>query len=139
MKIVNTRSARGLSLSAYVSIFALLVSSSSSQILETTSYAVSLAYASRNKFPFSTYGENFFLTIQNVVITLLILFYSVPRGSLTGGIGSNKPVYGQGGSNMSKVIGGGAVTALAGIFLWSESLCPLPLRGVPLAFGDILD
>ncbi|KAF8884486.1 hypothetical protein BD779DRAFT_1536691 [Infundibulicybe gibba] len=33
-------------------------------------------YAFRNAFPFSTYGENFFLTIQNTIITLLIIFYS---------------------------------------------------------------
>ncbi|KAI0916721.1 hypothetical protein AcW1_007903 [Taiwanofungus camphoratus] len=59
--IVSARSARGLSLSAYV--------------LETLSYAVTLAYSYRNEFPFSTYGENFFLTLQNAVITLLIIHY----------------------------------------------------------------
>lgn len=61
---MNARSARGLSFSAYV--------------LETLAYAITLAYSFRNGFPFSTYGENFFLTIQNVAITLLILAYS-PR------------------------------------------------------------
>ncbi|RDB18474.1 Mannose-P-dolichol utilization defect 1 [Hypsizygus marmoreus] len=60
--IVNARSARGLSLSAYV--------------LETLSYAINLAYSFRNGFPFSTYGENFFLTIQNAIITLLIIAYA---------------------------------------------------------------
>lgn len=58
---MSARSARGLSLSAYV--------------LETLSYAVTLAYSYRNEFPFSTYGENFFLTLQNAVITLLIIHY----------------------------------------------------------------
>ncbi|KAI8978890.1 mannose-P-dolichol utilization defect 1 protein [Trametes punicea] len=62
--IVTARSARGLSLTAYV--------------LETLSYAITLAYSYRNGFPFSTYGENFFLTIQNVVITLLIVHYNPP-------------------------------------------------------------
>ncbi|KAH9890128.1 mannose-P-dolichol utilization defect 1 protein [Cubamyces lactineus] len=62
--IVSARSARGLSLTAYV--------------LETLSYAITLAYSYRNEFPFSTYGENLFLTIQNVIITLLIVHYNPP-------------------------------------------------------------
>jgi len=60
--IVNAGSARGLSFSAYV--------------LETFSYAITLAYSYRNGFPFSTYGENLFLTIQNAIITLLIIAYN---------------------------------------------------------------
>ncbi|KAK7440625.1 hypothetical protein VKT23_016973 [Stygiomarasmius scandens] len=60
--IVNARSAEGLSLSAY--------------ILETLSYGITLAYSYRSGFPFSTYGENFFLTLQNILITLLIIAYS---------------------------------------------------------------
>ncbi|EDR12739.1 uncharacterized protein LACBIDRAFT_231097 [Laccaria bicolor S238N-H82] len=60
--IINARSARGLSFSSY--------------ILETLSYAITLAYSFRNEFPFSTYGENLFLTIQNTVVTLLILAYA---------------------------------------------------------------
>ncbi|KAJ7020009.1 hypothetical protein C8F04DRAFT_974903 [Mycena alexandri] len=64
--IVRAKSARGLSLPAY--------------ILETLSYAITLEYAYRNEFPFSTYGENLFLTIQNVLITLLIILHA-PRGT----------------------------------------------------------
>ncbi|KAI0299656.1 hypothetical protein B0F90DRAFT_1727546 [Multifurca ochricompacta] len=60
--ILGSQSARGLSLTAY--------------ILETFSYAINLAYSSRNGFPFSTYGENLFLTIQNVFITILIILYN---------------------------------------------------------------
>ncbi|KAF9485913.1 mannose-P-dolichol utilization defect 1 protein [Pholiota conissans] len=68
--ITSARSARGLSLPAY--------------FLETASYAITLAYAVRHDFPFSTYGENLFLTIQNTIITLLILVYSpTPPRSLT--------------------------------------------------------
>jgi mannose-P-dolichol utilization defect protein 1 len=65
--VLRAQSARGLSLTAYV--------------LETISYTINLAYSSRNGFPFSTYGENFFLTVQNVIITFLIIFYkmSTPR------------------------------------------------------------
>ncbi|KAI5118695.1 hypothetical protein M0805_003351 [Coniferiporia weirii] len=59
--ILRARSARGLSFTAY--------------ILETLSYAITLAYSYRNEFPFSTYGENFFLTLQNAVITVLIAYY----------------------------------------------------------------
>ncbi|EKM52124.1 uncharacterized protein PHACADRAFT_102442 [Phanerochaete carnosa HHB-10118-sp] len=63
--IISAKSARGLSLSAYV--------------LETLAYAITLAYSYRNNFPFSTYGENFFLTLQNIIITLLILHYPSSR------------------------------------------------------------
>ncbi|KAF9519704.1 hypothetical protein BS47DRAFT_1312338 [Hydnum rufescens UP504] len=59
--ITKARSARGLSLSAY--------------ILETLGYSFTLAYSARNHFPFSTYGENLFLTIQNLAVTLLIILY----------------------------------------------------------------
>ncbi|KAG8762888.1 hypothetical protein FRC11_007291 [Ceratobasidium sp. 423] len=62
--ITRARSARGLSLTSY--------------ILETLGYAINLAYSARNAFPFSTYGENLFLTIQNVAITYLILQYPTP-------------------------------------------------------------
>jgi len=64
MLILSARSARGLSLPAYV--------------LETLAYAITSAYSFRNKFPFSTYGENLFLTIQNTIITLLIIYYPSP-------------------------------------------------------------
>ncbi|PIL22983.1 transporter [Ganoderma sinense ZZ0214-1] len=63
--VVSARSARGLSLTAYV--------------LETLAYAITTAYAYRNSFPFSTYGENLFLTIQNVVISALIVHYNPPN------------------------------------------------------------
>ncbi|CAE6520093.1 unnamed protein product [Rhizoctonia solani] len=62
--ITRARSARGLSLTSYV--------------LETLGYAINLTYSARNAFPFSTYGENLFLTIQNVAITYLILQYPTP-------------------------------------------------------------
>ncbi|KAJ2970795.1 hypothetical protein NUW54_g12651 [Trametes sanguinea] len=67
--IVSARSARGLSLTSYV--------------LETLSYAITLAYSYRNEFPFSTYGENLFLTpaiaphvIHGLIFCLLLLFAS---------------------------------------------------------------
>ncbi|KAH9978350.1 hypothetical protein BJV74DRAFT_859709 [Russula compacta] len=65
--ILRAQSARGLSLTAY--------------ILETLSYAINLAYSSRNGFPFSTYGENLFLTIQNIFIIFLIILFNTPSSS----------------------------------------------------------
>ncbi|KAG8758874.1 hypothetical protein FRC14_007215 [Serendipita sp. 396] len=59
--ILRARHAKGLSLPAFG--------------LETLAYLITLVYAYRNNYPFSTYGENFFLTIQNVFITLLIIYY----------------------------------------------------------------
>jgi mannose-P-dolichol utilization defect 1 len=48
-------------------------------VLETLSYGVTLAYSVRNNFPFSTYGENLFLTVQNVLISVLVAFLSSNR------------------------------------------------------------
>lgn len=61
LKIISNRSARGISLSMYV--------------LEVIAYTISLAYAVRAKLPFSTYGENASLTVQNIVIMLLVIAY----------------------------------------------------------------
>ncbi|KAI9566767.1 hypothetical protein HD554DRAFT_2024807 [Boletus coccyginus] len=58
--ILSAQSARGLSLPAY--------------ILETLAYAITATYSYRNDFPFSTYGENFFLSLQNTLITFLIVY-----------------------------------------------------------------
>jgi len=66
--IFNARSARGIALPAY--------------ILETLSYAITLAYSYRNNYPFSTYGENLFLTLQNIIIIFLIVIYA-PGSRLT--------------------------------------------------------
>jgi mannose-P-dolichol utilization defect protein 1 len=48
-------------------------------VLETAAYAITTVYANRHQYPFSTYGENLFLSIQNVFITLLIIYYSGSR------------------------------------------------------------
>ncbi|KAG9315309.1 hypothetical protein JVU11DRAFT_4448 [Chiua virens] len=61
MLILSAQSARGLSLPAYV--------------LETLAYAITTVYSYKNDFPFSTYGENFFLTLQNTLITFLIVYF----------------------------------------------------------------
>jgi mannose-P-dolichol utilization defect protein 1 len=58
-KVVSSKSAAGLSLLSY--------------LLETAAYTVTLAYNYRRGNPFSTYGETFFVTVQNVLLLALIL------------------------------------------------------------------
>lgn len=70
--VLTASSARGLSLPAYA--------------LETAGYAITTAYFYRNRYSFSTYGENFFLTVQNIFIVLLMIYYARPR--LSSGIGN---------------------------------------------------
>ncbi|MCJ1323796.1 hypothetical protein MMC10_000457 [Thelotrema lepadinum] len=62
LKITSSKSAEGLSFPSY--------------LLETTAFAISLAYSARSGFPFSTYGENALVATQNVVIAALILHLS---------------------------------------------------------------
>ena len=64
-------------------------------VLETLSYAITLFYSYRNEFPFSTYGENFFLTLQNTLITVLIVRYPTQRLSLRHREGSDAGVAGK--------------------------------------------
>jgi mannose-P-dolichol utilization defect 1 len=62
LKLVNAKSGGGLSITGYV--------------LETIGYIVTLAYNVRLKFPFSTYGETAFISVQNILILLLVLHYA---------------------------------------------------------------
>ncbi|KAF7548472.1 hypothetical protein G7Z17_g7035 [Cylindrodendrum hubeiense] len=62
LKLVNSRSADGVSFLSYV--------------LETTAYLISLAYNIRNGFPFSTFGETALIVGQNIIISVLVLNYS---------------------------------------------------------------
>ncbi|KAK9239643.1 hypothetical protein V1525DRAFT_397199 [Lipomyces kononenkoae] len=61
-KLVSSRSAAGVSVSGAA--------------LEAASYLGMLAYAVRAGFPFSTFGEQAFLWIQDVAVLLLLLVYS---------------------------------------------------------------
>ncbi|THG99771.1 hypothetical protein EW026_g2652 [Hermanssonia centrifuga] len=108
--IVSAKSARGLSLSAYT--------------LETLSYAITLVYSYRNSFPFSTYGENFFLTLQNILITFLIIHY--PASRLTRPRSSSA-------QRLTLAI---ALTGVAGFALYSippATLSALQLATIPLS------
>ena len=62
IKLVRSQSAEGLSFPSYV--------------LETASFLITLAYNVRSGFPFSTYGEVSLILVQDVLITVLILWYS---------------------------------------------------------------
>ncbi|KAL1918949.1 uncharacterized protein VTP21DRAFT_2330 [Calcarisporiella thermophila] len=64
--ILRHRSAQGLSLPAYY--------------LETLACAITLFYNLNARHPFTTFGEVAFLTVQNAIITLMILYYSQRRG-----------------------------------------------------------
>ncbi|CCM05431.1 uncharacterized protein FIBRA_07648 [Fibroporia radiculosa] len=108
--ILSAQSARGLSLPAY--------------ILETLSYAITLAYSYRNEFPFSTYGENLFLTIQNAIITLLIMFYQSPR-QLTS---TQSPA-----PRIASAVLAMVLAACAFIALPVSALAPLQIATLPLS------
>lgn len=70
--IVANSSVRGLSLASFV--------------LEALACCITFAYNWRQSNPFSTYGESFFLTLQNILISLLILFYNRRLGATFGGL-----------------------------------------------------
>jgi mannose-P-dolichol utilization defect protein 1 len=59
--LVRSQSAAGISFLSYV--------------LETIAYLITLAYNARSGNPFSTYGENAFISAQNVAIAALVLHY----------------------------------------------------------------
>lgn len=130
LKIVSSKSARGLSLPAFVcqdEIFASAwLMSRSVQALDALACGFALAYAARNHFPFSTYGENFFLTIQNVIITLLIVWYAAGQSAAKplSGIGGNMRASG----NVRGVVIGLLVTAAISVWLAAPSLSSLKTR-----------
>ncbi|KAI9227330.1 MAG: hypothetical protein DHS80DRAFT_17346 [Piptocephalis tieghemiana] len=67
IKIVQASSTRGLSQASY--------------LMETAGSFVVLAYNVRNGFPFSTYGETIFITVQNLIVLALMYTYA---GRFTG-------------------------------------------------------
>jgi mannose-P-dolichol utilization defect protein 1 len=50
--------------------------STTSYLLETFSFMISLFYNLKHDFPFTTFGETLFLTIQNCIILMLIQYYN---------------------------------------------------------------
>lgn len=109
--VLSARSARGISLSSYA--------------IETFCYLVTCAYSHRNEFPFSTYGENFFLGLQNIMITILIIYF--PSSTLRRSASAS--------NNSSKVVGAAAaVVALvvALVSLPKEAIAFLQVTTLPL-------
>jgi len=108
LKITRARSAKGVSLTMYA--------------LEVVAYTVSLAYAIREQLPFTAWGENLSLTVQNMIITLLIIYYAPLSASLKSlGAGTNPAA--ERGRNMNKVTLAATLMVLGVIFLASPSLC----------------
>ncbi|UZJ54125.1 hypothetical protein CBS101457_003445 [Exobasidium rhododendri] len=99
--------------------------------LEVVAYDISLAYAYRKELPFSTYGENASLTVQNMIITLLIIWYS-PKGSRQGGLltsaGSSVRLPFSTSHSLRPVLLAGTAMVISSIFLFF--LCPPPLLAV---------
>jgi mannose-P-dolichol utilization defect protein 1 len=73
LKLVSAKSGAGLSVSGYV--------------LETIGYIITLAYNVRLRFPFTTYGETAFISIQNILILLLVLHFAKKDLLGLGGLG----------------------------------------------------
>lgn len=73
LNIVSQSSARGLS---FVSI-----------LLETLSYLITIAYNFRQRIDFINFGEVTFVALQNVVILVLVLYYSNKAGYINAFIG----------------------------------------------------
>ncbi|TEB19703.1 mannose-P-dolichol utilization defect 1 protein [Coprinellus micaceus] len=118
--ILNASSARGLSLPSY--------------ILETLSYGITLAYSVRNAFPFSTYGENAFLLLQNIAITFLIILYSPSRRSSRTGTRDGR---GGGDARKGQQVLGTTVATIATAFVLQhvdmEKLALLQVATLPLS------
>lgn len=68
--ILKHRSAQGLSLTSF--------------LLETCAYQIVMVYNMRLHNPFSTYGEVLFMTLQNILICVLIVWYTSKHKHLSG-------------------------------------------------------
>jgi len=62
VKIVQANSVQGLSFSMF--------------ILELIGYIINLGYSFNSDYPLSTYGEFYFIAIQNVIIIYLLFYYT---------------------------------------------------------------
>lgn len=113
IKIVNAKSARGISFTMYA--------------LECWAYVVSLIYAYRAQLPFSTYGENASLTVQNFLITLLIIAYA-PSRSLP--LSSGSSIRTSRNSRVVPVTLASVVMLATTAFLLSPTLCPSHLLSI---------
>lgn len=106
IKLARSQSAEGLSFPSYV--------------LETASFLINLAYNVRSGFPFSTYGEVSLILVQDVIISVLILWYSgkaTQAGAFVAAVGSaafalmGSDIVSQ--SQMTSLQAGGGVMSIA--------------------------
>ena len=69
------------------------------------------------------------MTIQNVIITLLIIFFSGAQGAQPSGLASSGRALslGQRG-NLKGAVSGLVLVVVAGMALWSDTLCPPSIR-----------
>lgn len=123
-KIIRYSSARGISLSMYT--------------LEVVAYDISLAYAFRKRLPLSTYGENASLTLQNMIITLLIIQYNPKAKRQQGGIlttsnSRNDNQLAKQWNNFRHVIIAATVMILTSMYLFI--LCPPSFLSILQAFS----
>lgn len=95
-------------------------------VLETLAYAITSVYNIRNAFPFSTYGENLFLTIQNIIITFLIIYYPTPLRRSSGSNSSSTT------TSLFIAVLGMAVSAFALYVVPNETLALFQFGTLPL-------
>lgn len=105
--------------------------------LEVVAYDISLAYAFRNRLPFSTYGENASLTVQNMIITLLIIFYNNSKAKqkarvLTTAGSSDRLRFGLS-KSMQSVLLAATAMIISSIFLFFS--CPPLILSILQAFS----
>jgi len=70
INLLSSKSAAGVSFLSYA--------------LETVAYLITLSYNVRMNNPFSTYGENAFIAIQNIAISTLVLHYGGKASAAAG-------------------------------------------------------
>jgi len=75
LKIVNAKSARGLALTTV--------------LLELTCLLFTMSFSYRQGFPFGTYGETVFVSIQNLVIIFLIYVYGTGDKNQSAGVSAS--------------------------------------------------
>ena len=70
INLLSSKSAAGVSFLSYA--------------LETVAYLITLSYNVRMNNPFSTYGENAFIAIQNIAISTVVLLYGGKASAAAG-------------------------------------------------------
>ncbi|XP_045029684.1 mannose-P-dolichol utilization defect 1 protein isoform X1 [Daphnia magna] len=108
LKLFNAKSGEGINLTAiFMELFAI---------------SANMAYSFRNEFPFSSWGEGFFLAVQTAVVAALVLLYG---SGASKGKNAGKSAAGRSGSAVSAVSFLGCFSA--GLALLLSPLAPMQL------------